>query len=455
MEKMITPQIEADINQRIRYSCKLAKSTQFYKDKAKSANVDLDEIKDADGLLKAYSKGFYSTGDDIPFITFHEDANTKSYYTSGSSGRPKKFNVNPSDEQRWTSVVAQMYNHIFNKEEIVLNCFPKPPAPSGMMGNAGLVSGGYRYMHAPAQDLRGDPNIFMQWYNKTKDEFGNQPTVIMSLFSSLFQLPYRLEKIGVNPKTLGFKKALVSGEPSAMESRRKIMDEMEVDAFDFYGTTENCLPAFEMEPLSRIYKTTIPDTCLFLVDESGNVDEGEDGEVVLNNLYPKGAIPGGLLLNYKIGDFARCIGEENGIVTKMGEIRRRGYSINVGGAKIQASEPEAIVYSEDFVSKTGDALTGLPLLIKRLDVDRTPIGEVRIESKVSLDDNRKKKISDEIKSRMDDVNAPVRELSRAGLIKVPIIIADKDEIFKGYEQYLRPGKRIRIIDLTESPAKVL
>jgi phenylacetate-CoA ligase len=135
-------------------------------------------------------------------------------------------------------------------------------------------------------------------------------TVLVSTPSFALILAERLNKLGIDPKTLTLKKGLFGGEAWSEKTRKQIEECLFIDAFDNYGVSElmgpgiagecaakNGLHIFEDHFLPEIID---PKTCALL-------PPGQSGELVLTTLSRE-AFP---LLRYRTGDitsldYAQC-----------------------------------------------------------------------------------------------------------------------------------------------------
>jgi phenylacetate-coenzyme A ligase PaaK-like adenylate-forming protein len=152
-----------------------------------------------------------------------------------------------------------------------------------------------------------------------------------------------------------------------------------------------------------------------------------------------------VLLNYKIGDWAKCIekDEESGVVTIISEIRRE--TAYLAGAKLNPQEVEAII---DGLGEVKGFLTGEYCIITYSDRERKAVAEVRLEAKKQLSNEQKERISQQVRQKIYETNIPVYHM--AEIIKdakLIINITEPGSLYKGYEQHAKPGKPKRLIVL--------
>jgi phenylacetate-coenzyme A ligase PaaK-like adenylate-forming protein len=199
-------------------------------------------------------------------------------------------------------------------------------------------------------------------------------------------------------------------------------------------------------PFSDEHSITLPETLVFLVKEGEEVSINENGEVIVTNLYKPGEKPLLPLINYKIGDEAKCVEKEhNGIITSISEIRRE--AAYLGGAKLCPTEIEKCI---EELGELKNYLTGEYCVINYTDKERRAIGEIRLETKRKLSLEDKEIISNKIREKIYSINIPIKtlveEMHDARLL---IEVTDPGELYKGYEQHIKAGKPKRLLVLKD------
>ena len=437
---MKTTQIQ-EINKRIKYVVSLSKQIPWYAKKYKELGINPDTIKTPQDLLKAYEKGFYTTPQDLPELVYYKHPNAKGpFYTSGTTGKPKEIWLNPDDEKRVISQCIRLYSTILKKNDRILNCFPKEPAISGHYANIGLQALGYNFHHLPAQEIGRKPE------NLVKIIREYNPTAFMSLTTFAYRLPLLFERFNIGKNEITFQRILTSAEPSTTQRRKAIGGELgNAAVFDLYASSENSVIGYEKEPFTDEHIIDCLTTLLFLTKNKSDVSTNEVGEVLLTNLYEFSAQPYMVLLNYEIGDWAKCIekDEESGVVTIISEIRRE--TAYLAGAKLNPQEVEAVI---DGLSEFKGLLSGEYCIITYNDADRKAVAEVRLEARKQLSNEQKKQISQQVRQKIYSVNFPVMDICenvKDG--RLVINITEPGELYKGYEHLIKPGKPKRLIVL--------
>ncbi len=430
-----------EVNKRIRHVVSLSKEIPWYARKYKELGIDPDKIKSPEDLLKAYQKGLHTTPADLPELVYYKHPEARGpFYTSGTTGKPKEIWLNPDDEKRIIPQFERCFKRVLTSASKVLNCLPKEPAISGYMTNITLSALGSNFQHIPAQEIRENVERFLKKYK----EFN--PTHLMGLTTFAYRLPLLFNSLRIENVDLALEHVLVGAEPSSIERRKTIGEELSSMVYDVYASSENGMIAYEAQPFTDEHLVTYPETLVFVVKDKNEISEGDIGDVIVTNLYdpserPKPCL---ILLNYKIGDQARCIKKHDGIVTAISSIRRE--VAYLAGAKLDPTEIEACI---EELGEYKKELTGEYCIINYYDKERRAVGEIRIESKKRLEERDKELIGKSLREKIYSINIPVKtSVEITGDAKLLINVTDPGELYKGYEHYIKPGKPKRLITLS-------
>jgi len=430
---------QKELERRIRYVIILSKEIPWYVKKYKELGIDPDKIRNPQDLLKAYEKGLYTTKNDFPDLVTNYSILRQYYVTSGTTGRPAVVQVTPDDMKRDQRQCRMGYSTFILENDRILNCFPSPPVVSGDASKIGLTSFTVKLFHVPSQTLR-DVDAFLNYRNIL--DFN----VIFGLTTSLYRLPVKLFEKGVDAKHIGIEKIMVSGEPSSIDRRKKISEEFGgANVWDWYASTENFVIAYEENSFSNKYRVTIPETLLFVTnDTKEEVNEGEVGDIILTNLYNVNEKPGMVLLNYRIGDSAKCLEKNEDIVTYISDIKRE--SAYLLGAKLNPIEIEKIIEKLDNKFK---CFTGEYALINcHHPKTRKAILEVRAEVMSKVPKEEKERIIQNIEEELYSTNLEVKTAVKdMGDAEVLVKLVNEGELYKGFEKIIKPGKPKRLITL--------
>jgi phenylacetate-coenzyme A ligase PaaK-like adenylate-forming protein len=427
--------VSKEVTKRVEYVISLAKQVPFYGKKAEEVGVDLDKIRAPDDLFEAYKRGFYTTSSDLPELVYYRDPNAKSFTTSGTKGKPKEVCLNPDDDKWISASWIRAIQSAIPKKCRVMVCLPEQPAISGHMVCITLEDARYEYMHWTAQRIGRDTAKFLEAFNEYN------PNSLVGLTTFCYRLPKLLQNAGARSlKSLAF-----GGEPSSVERRSTIGTELNADPFDWYPSSENGMIAYEAQPLSNRYLVNLPHVLMYLDNKGKQARESEVGDVVLSNLLDPNLVfkPWMILLNYKIGDWATCLKKEGCMVTQISNIRRE--AAYLAGAKLEPAEIEKCIEQlEDYKG----VLNGEYCVINYYDKDRKAVAEIRLECKGNLSNEDKREIDKKIRNFLYSFHAGVKlavELDRDA--RLLTVIALPGELYKGYEQYVKPGKPRRLISL--------
>jgi hypothetical protein len=154
-----------------------------------------------------------------------------------------------------------------------------------------------------------------------------------------------------------------------------------------------------------------------------------------------------VLVNYLFADDEATCKEvaKEGCTTMIGNIENA--VINLGGSKLSLKDIKDIRAELEESLYKGILGRTPPLTCNYRDENtRKDIGIIRLETTVHLNDSEKHEIIDLIRKkiyeRKYDVRTMVEDVKAAELI---IELADPNELFKGYEKYLTPGKPLELI----------
>jgi phenylacetate-CoA ligase len=434
---MKTTQIQ-EINKRIKYVVSLSKQIPWYAKKYKELGINPDTIKTPQDLLKAYEKGFYTTPQDLPNLMPQYPVFGQYFLTSGSVGKPKIVALSSDDKERLIREYTPAWKTFIKEGDIILTLLPSSPAISGVTVTESFSKMPVKVFHLPLP-IGKDVNTFLEYWKLFK------PNSLMGLTTSVYRLPLLLTEKGMEAKQLGIKKIGVGAESSTVERRKRIAEEFDARVYDFYATSENGLIGYEKEPFSDDHLITIPETLVFLVKGEEEVSKNENSEVIVTNLYRSGEKPLLPLINYKIGDWAKCIekDEESGVVTVIGEIRRE--AAYLAGAKLNPQEVEAVI---DGLGEFKGLLSGEYCIINYNDTDRKAVAEIRLEAKKPLTSEQKTQISQQVRQKIYEANIPVYHMAEIVKdAKLIINITEPGSLYKGYEHLIKPGKPKRLITL--------
>ncbi len=173
-------------------------------------------------------------------------------------------------------------------------------------------------------------------------------TVLVSTPSYALELAFRMEQLGVNPKSLSLKVGLLGGEPWSEAMRSQIEQGLAINATDNYGLSEVIGPGIAGECSCKNGLHIYEDAFLpeIIDPDTGNVlPAGQEGELVITTLT-KEAFP---LIRYRTRDitsldYAPCACGRT--LVRMKRISRRSDDmLIIRGVNVYPSQIEEAVFS--------------------------------------------------------------------------------------------------------------
>jgi len=329
--------------------------------------------------------------------------------SSGTTGIPTVIYFSRDDVDRWTDLIAR--------------CIVATGASGGdifqNMMTYGLFTGGLG-LHYGAE--RVGMTVIPISGGNTKRQIqvmkDFQTTVLHITPSYLLHIHSQLQAKGVNRSDLALSKALIGAEPHSENTRRKIEDLLQIEAFNSYGLSELNGPGVAFECVYRKDMHVWEDAYIVEIvdpDTGENVEDGQGGEVVLTNLIRRAAP----ILRYRTRDLAFLHAEP----CECGRTHRRLSRIHgrtddmliIGGVNVFPSQ------IEEKIMKIPEVATNYQIHVdKKGSLDRLTV-KVEIYPKLFMGDASKlealrQHIKEEIRSSI--VINPVVELHEPGSLPV-------------------------------------
>jgi phenylacetate-CoA ligase len=289
--------------ERLRKSVDQALMTPFYKRRLAKTGItngndirSLDDIKripftTKDDLREAYPTGILSVKmDDV--IRLHT--------SSGTTGTP--------------TVIYHTKDDIFNWTELMARCFVATGVHAGdvfqNMTTYGLFTGGLGFHYGgervgvlviPSSSGNTRRQLMLM------RDFGT--TVIHATPSYLLHLSSQFEAYGYKRSDLKISKAFLGAEPYSEETRKKIEDILQIDAYNSYGLSEMNGPGVAFECICKEGMHVWEDSFFMEMinpDTLENLGSEQEGEIVFTTLS-RTATP---LLRYRTRDLSYVYGGE-------------------------------------------------------------------------------------------------------------------------------------------------
>lgn len=298
--------------QRLREIAGSAINTSFYKKRlAKVGIKSPEDIKSMADLNKIP----FTTKDDLRqnfptgllAVDFSEIIRIHS--SSGTTGIPTVIYFTKDDLNSWTELVARsIYSTGARKGDIFQN-----------MMSYGLFTGGLG-LHYGAE--RVGMTVIPVGGGNTKRQLqlmkDFKTTVLHITPSYLLHIHESMKSHGFDTSDLYLKKAFIGAEPHSENTRLKLEELYGIDAYNSYGLSELSGPGVAFECKYKAGMHVWEDAYILeIIDpETGkNVEDGQEGEVVLTNLIRKG----NPMLRYRTRDLAYVLTDS----CKCGRTHRR------------------------------------------------------------------------------------------------------------------------------------
>jgi len=297
VETAARSQLEQLQLQRLKNTIGWALRTHFYKKKLSQAGIHSpDDIKSLEDLQRIP----YTTKDDLRLsfpkglLAVDMTEVIRIHSSSGTTGIPTVIYFARDDVDNWTDLLARS---IAGTGATSADVFQNMMTYGMFTGGLGLHYGAERVGMTVIPIGGGNTKRQIQ----TMKDF--QTTVLHVTPSYLLHIHSKLGEDGIDRKDLALRKAFIGAEPHSENTRRKLQDLLQIDAYNSYGLSElngpgvafECVCKKDMHVWEDAYIAEIidPNTGAVLMD-------GQEGELVLTNLVRR-ATP---ILRYRTRDLA-------------------------------------------------------------------------------------------------------------------------------------------------------
>lgn len=283
--------------ERFRECISWAVKTPFYGKKLASDGIrSADDIKGLSDLQRVP----FTTKDDLRrsfphgLLAVDMAEVVRIHSSSGTTGIPTVIYYTRDDVDRWTDLLARS---ITATGACPRDIFQNMMTYGLFTGGLGLHYGAERVGMAVIPIGGGNTKRQLQ----TMKDF--QSTILHVTPSYLLHIHSQLEAESVRREDLALSRALIGAEPHSENTRRKIEDLLQIQAFNSYGLSELNGPGVAFECVHRKDMHLWEDAYIVeIIDPATgqNVEDGQEGEVVLTNLIRR-AMP---VLRYRTRDLA-------------------------------------------------------------------------------------------------------------------------------------------------------
>jgi phenylacetate-CoA ligase len=296
MEQLQLERLQATLN-------RVYKNVTCYRNKFKEIGIVPEDV----ASLSDLSKLPFTTKEDLrlnyPYGMFAVPLRevVRIHSSSGTTGKPTVVGYTKNDLKVWSNLVARFMTAAgVNSDDVVQIAF-----------GYGLFTGAFGLHYG--SEMIGASVIPMGAGNTEKQIMIMQDyrsSALVSTPSYAVTIAERIEKMGIDPKSLSLKVGLFGGEPWSEAMRREIESRLGISATDNYGLSEVIGPGVAGECPCKCGMHVAEDAFIAeIIDpESGaTLPPGSVGELVLTSLT-KEAFP---MVRYRTRDitsldYARC-----------------------------------------------------------------------------------------------------------------------------------------------------
>jgi phenylacetate-CoA ligase len=274
----------------------------FYNAQFKEANLDPDDIKTKEDIVKIPITKKQNLRDNYPFGMFAVPLREiiRIHASSGTTGKPTVVGYTVNDIAMWTEIMARTLTAPgIKKGDIVQNAY-----------GYGLFTGGLGF-HYGAEKI-GAAVIPISGGNTDRQILIMQDfetTVLTCTPSYSLYIAEFMKQMNVDVDKLSLRIGMFGAEPWSESLRTKIQDALHIEAIDIYGLSEICGPGISVECPEKAGLHIWEDNFLpelINPETLEPVSEGEPGALVFTTLTKEG-IP---LLRYLTNDISTLNSEK-------------------------------------------------------------------------------------------------------------------------------------------------
>ena len=296
MEQLQLERLQATLN-------RVCKNVTCYRNRFKELGIVPEDVRSLSDL----SKLPFTTKEDLrlnyPYGMFAVPLRevVRIHSSSGTTGKPTVVGYTKHDVKLWSSLVARFMTAAgVNSDDVVQIAF-----------GYGLFTGAFGLHYG--SELIGASVIPMGAGNTEKQIMIMQDyrtTALVSTPSYAVTIAERMERMGIDPKSLTLKVGLFGGEPWSESMRREIESRLGISATDNYGLSEVIGPGVAGECQHKCGMHLAEDAFIAEIidpDTGEALPPGSVGELVLTSLT-KEAFP---MVRYRTRDitsldYAKC-----------------------------------------------------------------------------------------------------------------------------------------------------
>jgi phenylacetate-CoA ligase len=270
------------------------KNVAFYRKQLNAVGFEPGDLNDLSELAKLPFTRSQDISDAYPYDLFAVPLRevVRVHSSSGATAKPVVAGYTRQDLRAWSQLVARVLTAGGVTADDVVQ----------VTLNYGLLTGGLG-IHYGTERIGASvlPTSVGRTDRQVKIMQDYRTTVLVATPSYALVIADRLDKLGINSRTLSLKFALLAGEPWTEAMRREIEERLCVKATDNYGLSEIMGPGVSGECLHQVGMHFNEDHLIAEVIDPGTgarLDPGQEGELVITTIT-KEAFP---LVRYRTGD---------------------------------------------------------------------------------------------------------------------------------------------------------
>ncbi|MCL1984233.1 MAG: phenylacetate--CoA ligase [Methanomassiliicoccaceae archaeon] len=274
----------------------------FYSQKMKAEGVRPDDISSLNDITKLPFMNKSDLRDNYPnkMFTARKRDVVRYHVSSGTTGKPTLVGYTQNDIEFWTESLARALTSVgIGKDDVMQVSYGYGLFTGGLGLHYGAEKVGATVLPAGTGSTERQLELMVDL----------DVTAIACTPSYLVHMGDVAKKMGIDlRKDTKLRKAVLGAEPWSESMRRYIEDDMGIQAYDIYGTSEISGPMFTDCAEKKGVHIWGDMMIVEIIDpESGeSLEPGQDGELVMTVLK-KEAMP---MIRYRIKDLTAIIEEE-------------------------------------------------------------------------------------------------------------------------------------------------
>ncbi len=294
-------EIEKAQTMRLKHSVQAALASPFYSRRFSSLGITAETIKSSESIrdIPFTTKNDLRSGYPFDFLAVPKEDLVRLHASSGTTGSPVTICHTRADLNAWADLMARCMHMVgVRKSDIFQNIAGYGLFTGGLGIHAGAERLGCLTIPAGAGNTRRQIKLIQDM----------QVSVLHIIPSYALYLGGVVRDMGLDPRELPPRIALIGAEPHTEEARQRIELLLGLKAYNSYGLSEMNGPGVAFECLGQNGMHVWEDAYILEIINPKTLEpvpDGEVGELVLTTLCRRG-MP---VLRYRTSDLTRVIPE--------------------------------------------------------------------------------------------------------------------------------------------------